>query len=50
MGTHGNVLALYLNSLDPTVGIEFWARLKMPDAWVVSDPLGMRPTYGRVDC
>jgi 2,3-bisphosphoglycerate-dependent phosphoglycerate mutase len=49
VGTHGNVLALYLNHLDPTVGIDFWASLKMPDAWVVSDPLAARPTYRRLD-
>jgi 2,3-bisphosphoglycerate-dependent phosphoglycerate mutase len=33
LSTHGNVLALFLNALDPLVGFPFWQQLRMPDAY-----------------
>lgn len=48
VATHGNVLALYLNSLDSSVGLDFWADLKMPDAFVLLDPMAAAPRYERV--
>jgi 2,3-bisphosphoglycerate-dependent phosphoglycerate mutase len=31
--THGNLLALILNGLNPTFGFEFWRRLSFPDVY-----------------
>lgn len=31
IGTHGNILTLILNALDPSIGFAFWKELKMPD-------------------
>lgn len=33
--THGNLLALILNSIDSTVGFDEWARLSNPDAFAL---------------
>jgi 2,3-bisphosphoglycerate-dependent phosphoglycerate mutase len=33
LATHGNLLALVLNGLDPTFGYEFWQRLSFPDIY-----------------
>ncbi|AHG92829.1 Phosphoglycerate mutase (plasmid) [Gemmatirosa kalamazoonensis] len=33
--THGNLLALILNSIDATVGFDVWSSLSNPDAFVV---------------
>ena len=33
LATHGNLLALMLNALDPTFGYEFWRRLSFPDIY-----------------
>ena len=33
--THGNLLALILRSIDPTVGFDVWAGLSNPDAFVL---------------
>ena len=33
--THGNLLALILQSIDATVGFEFWSSLSNPDTFVV---------------
>ena len=33
--THGNLLALILKSVDPTVGFDLWLRLSNPDAFVL---------------
>lgn len=33
---HGNALSLYLNSLDSTIGFDFWRALQMPDAYRVT--------------
>jgi broad specificity phosphatase PhoE len=36
LGTHGNLLALVLNALDPTCAYEFWCRLSLPDIYQMS--------------
>ena len=33
LATHGNLLALVMNALDPTFGYEFWRRLSFPDIY-----------------
>ena len=33
LATHGNLLALVLNSFDPSVGFEFWSSLAIPDVF-----------------
>jgi len=33
VATHGNLLTLILNALDPTFGYEFWRRLSFPDIY-----------------
>ena len=33
LATHGNLLALVLNGLDPRYGYEFWRRLSFPDVY-----------------
>jgi 2,3-bisphosphoglycerate-dependent phosphoglycerate mutase len=35
VGTHGNLLALVLNALDPACGYEFWRGLSFPDIYQV---------------
>jgi 2,3-bisphosphoglycerate-dependent phosphoglycerate mutase len=40
IATHGNVLALFLRTLDPGVGFEFWVRMSMPDIYVVDESAG----------
>ena len=36
LGTHGNLLALVLNALDPRFGYEFWRGLSFPDIYRVA--------------
>jgi 2,3-bisphosphoglycerate-dependent phosphoglycerate mutase len=36
LGTHGNLLALVLNALDPAFGYEFWCGLSFPDIYQMS--------------
>jgi len=33
VSTHGNLLALILNGLDPAFGYDFWRRLSFPDVY-----------------
>jgi len=33
ISTHGNLLALVLQSFNPTIGFEFWSQLSMPDVY-----------------
>jgi 2,3-bisphosphoglycerate-dependent phosphoglycerate mutase len=33
LATHGNLLALVLNALDPNFAYEFWCRLSFPDIY-----------------
>lgn len=35
VASHGNALALFLKTLDPSVDFEFWKRMSMPDVYVV---------------
>jgi 2,3-bisphosphoglycerate-dependent phosphoglycerate mutase len=35
IASHGNALALFLHTLDPTVDFEFWMRMSMPDVYAV---------------
>src|SRR5688572_19168856 len=36
IATHGNLLALILNALDPSFGYEFWRGLSFPDVYQVA--------------
>lgn len=36
LATHGNLLALVLNRLDPSYGYEFWRRLSFPDVYALT--------------
>jgi 2,3-bisphosphoglycerate-dependent phosphoglycerate mutase len=36
LATHGNLLALVLNALDPRFGYEFWRGLSFPDIYQVA--------------
>lgn len=47
IATHGNVLALFLRTLDPSVGFGFWARMSMPDVYAVDAPAGAAWSYRR---
>jgi 2,3-bisphosphoglycerate-dependent phosphoglycerate mutase len=43
LATHGNLLALVLNALDPSFGYEFWRRLSFPDIYQLTfDGLELR--------
>jgi 2,3-bisphosphoglycerate-dependent phosphoglycerate mutase len=48
--THGNLLALILNALDPRVGFDEWSALSNPDAFAVdvdqNGPTGFRRIWG----
>ena len=33
VATHGNLMALILNGLDPSFGYEFWRELSFPDVY-----------------
>jgi 2,3-bisphosphoglycerate-dependent phosphoglycerate mutase len=48
VATHGNALALYLNSLDREVGYAFWAGPGLPNAFVVAIGAGRRQAYQRL--
>jgi 2,3-bisphosphoglycerate-dependent phosphoglycerate mutase len=47
--THGNLLALLLQAIDPTVGYDAWAALSNPDVFVVygnaTGPVGFRRVW-----
>jgi 2,3-bisphosphoglycerate-dependent phosphoglycerate mutase len=38
IASHGNALALFLRTLDPTVDLAFWARMSMPDVYIIEGP------------
>lgn len=46
--THGNLLALLLRSLDPTVGFEAWSALSNPDAFLVEEGEDGPSTFHRL--
>ncbi len=48
IGTHGNLLALILNSYDPTVGYDFWSKLSMPDVYRLDLQPSAHPQHTRV--
>jgi 2,3-bisphosphoglycerate-dependent phosphoglycerate mutase len=35
VATHGSLIALMLNSFDPSVGFDFWTRISVPDVYVL---------------
>lgn len=44
VGSHGNAIALYLNSIDNTFGFEAWAAMKNPDVFRITYDAG-RPLW-----
>jgi 2,3-bisphosphoglycerate-dependent phosphoglycerate mutase len=46
--THGNMLALILRSIDPTVGFDVWSRLSNPDVFVLDVENGRPREFSRV--
>jgi 2,3-bisphosphoglycerate-dependent phosphoglycerate mutase len=48
VSTHGNLMALMLQHVDPSVGYEFWRGLTMPDIYRVDWPARGVPTTGRL--
>jgi 2,3-bisphosphoglycerate-dependent phosphoglycerate mutase len=48
IASHGNALALFLQSLDATVDFQFWARMTMPDVHVVESKDGQAWSYTRL--
>ncbi len=48
IATHGTVLSLFLRTLDPAVDFEFWARMSLPDIYVVTTPPDDGWSYRRV--
>jgi 2,3-bisphosphoglycerate-dependent phosphoglycerate mutase len=48
LSTHGNLLALVLNALDPAFGIEAWRALTFPDAWRLTFRDGVFAHFARL--
>jgi 2,3-bisphosphoglycerate-dependent phosphoglycerate mutase len=48
VATHGNALALFLRTLDPSVDFAFWARMSTPDVYRVDVSGGPEWTYRRL--
>jgi 2,3-bisphosphoglycerate-dependent phosphoglycerate mutase len=48
LSTHGNLLALVLNALDPAFGFEAWRGLTFPDAWRLTFDGGALTKFARV--
>jgi len=48
IASHGNALALFLRTIDPTVDFSFWERMSMPDVYAVDDRFEQTRTYRRV--
>ena len=48
IASHGNALALFLRTLDPTVDYAFWACMSMPDIYAVEEQDGRGRAYRRV--
>ncbi len=36
LSTHGSLMTLLMNHLDPSIGFEFWERLTFPDVYQVT--------------
>ena len=47
IASHGNAIALYLNSLDKTFGFQGWASMKTPDVFSVDYPSVGDPKWDR---
>jgi 2,3-bisphosphoglycerate-dependent phosphoglycerate mutase len=48
IASHGNALALFLHTLDPTVDYSFWARMSLPDVYVLDANDRREWTYRRI--
>ncbi|MET0555422.1 MAG: histidine phosphatase family protein [Vicinamibacteria bacterium] len=48
LSTHGNLLALVLNALDPSFGLEGWRGLSFPDAWRLTFRDGVFAHFARL--
>ncbi len=42
LSTHGSLMTLLLNHIDPSIGFEFWARLTFPDVYHVTTEQDVR--------
>ena len=47
VASHGNALALFMRTLDPSVGFTFWSQMTFPDVFAV-DVNGDRWSYRRI--
>ena len=48
IASHGNALALFLRTLDPAIDYAFWARMSLPDVYVVDTQHDREWTYRRM--
>jgi 2,3-bisphosphoglycerate-dependent phosphoglycerate mutase len=48
IASHGNALALFLHTLDPTIDFDFWMRMSMPDVYAVDVGATQGWTFERV--
>ena len=48
IASHGNALALFLHTLDPSIDYAFWAGMSVPDVYVVDTPAGREWTFRRM--
>jgi 2,3-bisphosphoglycerate-dependent phosphoglycerate mutase len=48
VSTHGNLMALMLQHIDPSVDFEFWRALTMPDVYGVDWPASGKPAFRRL--
>jgi 2,3-bisphosphoglycerate-dependent phosphoglycerate mutase len=48
IASHGNALALFLHTLDPTIDFDFWMRMSMPDIYAVDVRATPAWTFDRV--
>lgn len=48
VSSHGNALALFLRTIDPTVDFQFWSRMSTPDVYAVAPRNDAAWSYQRV--
>lgn len=48
IASHGNALALFLRTLDPGIGFDFWARMSMPDVYAIEGDIPSAWSHRRV--
>ena len=48
VASHGNALALFLRTIDPTVDFQFWSRMSLPDVYAVEPLKDAAWSYHRV--